>query len=40
MIENIKHIIGTCGESHLNIYTLILITIAFGLISKLTRYKN
>lgn len=36
MIESIEHILGTCGESHLNIYTLILISIVFGL----TKYKT
>ena len=32
MIENIKHILGTCGESHINIYTLIFISIVFCLV--------
>lgn len=36
MIESIEHILGTCGESHLNIYTLILISIVFSL----TKYKT
>jgi len=39
MIEIIKHILGTCGESHLNIYTLILISILVGLI-KYKTYKK
>ena len=39
MIESIEHILGTCGESHINIYTLIVISIAFGLI-KYKTYKK
>tara|TARA_R100001460_G_scaffold1887_3_gene6728 strand:- start:658 stop:777 length:120 start_codon:yes stop_codon:yes gene_type:complete len=39
MIESIEHILGTCGESHINIYTLIVISILVGLI-KYKTYKK
>jgi len=39
MIESIEHILGTCGESHINIYTLIVISIAFGLVKYKTYNK-
>ena len=39
MIESIKHILGTCGESHINIYTLIIISILVGLIKYKTSKK-
>jgi hypothetical protein len=32
MIESIEHILGSCGESHINIYTVILICMVFGLV--------
>ena len=34
MIDSIKHILGTCGESHINIFTLIFLTIALRLVYK------
>ena len=34
MIESIEHILGTCGESHINIFTLIFLSIAIGLVYK------
>lgn len=39
MIESIEHILGTCGESHINIYTLIFISIVFCLV-KYKTYKK
>ncbi len=39
MIESIEHILGTCGESHINIYTILLISILVGL-KKYKTYKK
>jgi hypothetical protein len=32
MIENLKHILGICGESHINIYTIIIAIVILKLI--------
>ena len=31
-MENIKHIFGLCGESHPNIFTLILVVLLFKIL--------
>ena len=40
MTEAIKHIVGTCGENHLNIYHIVILSIAFLSVIKYKLIKN